>query len=442
MQKLFRNYRAEFEIGDREGNKYIPRQELTIQLPFTLIGEVDTGISNSSNRARLQFINLSEDNKDLLYMDMWNRSRKYIRLNLYAGYGANMPLIFKGNVFSCSSYKEGGSTEFITEMLTETGGDIFRYGYMNTTYTAGTKLEDIIKYATNGDEYDHVGYITPDILPLKRDRSFIGQTLDLIKREYSGYNVFVSNDEINILGDRDVIPGEILVFNDKTGLLGSPRRGDGLIEWDTVFEPQLKIGQAVALSSSTLTWMNRTYKVLRVVHKFTISPNVCGKATTHVTANLAYQDFRTLEKPARSSYAPPPTKGKWRKPTNIGRITSPFGKRAKPNEKASSDHAGIDIGVGIGTPVYAVASGKVLFAAIKALNGKFVTIDHGKIDNKDVSSWYLHLDRFVVNPGQTVSEGQIIAYSGNTGNSTGAHLHFGIKEGAAWVNPAKYIGVY
>ena len=81
MQKLWRNYRAEFEIGiKKENNERIPQQELIISLPFTLIGEVDTGISHTSNKARLQFINLSPDNRDLLYMDMWNRSNKYIRL--------------------------------------------------------------------------------------------------------------------------------------------------------------------------------------------------------------------------------------------------------------------------------------------------------------------------------------------------------------------------
>lgn len=445
MQKLWRNYRAEFEIGiKKENNERIPQQELIISLPFTLIGEVDTGISHTSNKARLQFINLSPDNRDLLYMDMWNRSNKYIRLNLYAGYGDNLPLIFRGDVFRCSSYKEGGSTEFITEMETCTGFDIFRYGYMNVTFTKGTTLEDIIKYSTNNGEYERVGYITPDILPLNRDRTFIGQPIDLIRREYTGYSVFISNDGINILGDRDVVPGEVLIFSDDTGLLGSPRRGDGLVEWDSVFEPLVKIGQAVILNSSTLSWLNRAYKVLRVVHKFTISTTICGRATTHVTANLAGKEgnFQELKKPVQASYTKPPTKGKWRKPTDTGKITSPFGKRNKPNEKASSDHAGIDIGVNTGTPVYAVASGKVIFAAIKELNGKFVTIDHGKLDNKDVQSWYLHLNKLVVNPGQVVSQGQLIAYSGNTGNSKGPHLHFGIKEGSTWVNPTQYIGTY
>ena len=444
MLKRQRNYRAEFEIGEKEGNQRIPRQELIIQPPFTLIGEVDTGIAHTSNRAKLQFINLSADNRDILYIDMWNRSNKYVRLKLYAGYGDNMPLIFKGDVFSCSSYKDGGSTEFITEMVTMTGFDIFRYGYINTTFTKGTKLEDIIKLCANDDKYEHVGYITPDILPLNRDRTFIGQPLDLIRREYSGYSVYVSNDEINILGDRDVVPGEILVFSDATGLLGSPRRGDGLVEWDSVFEPLVKIGQAVALNSSTLEWLNRAYKVVRVVHKFTISPSVCGRANTTITANIAYQDtqFRELKKPVQASYTKPPSKGKWRKPTDKGVITSPFGKRVKPNAKASSDHQGIDIGVNTGTPVYAVASGKVMFANRAELNGKYVTIDHGKIDNKDVSSWYLHHNEWLVAPGQVVSQGQLIAYSGNTGNMQGPHLHFAIKEGNSFVNPTKYIGTY
>lgn len=448
MQKFFRNYRAEFEIGERTAEgELIPRQELVIEPPFTLQFDTNTGINNTaSNTGHFQFFNLSEDNKSSLWLDIYNFSNKYIFMRLYAGYGKNMPLIFAGFIYQCMSYKEGGSTDFITELVANNNGMMQDKEYMNVTFVKGTKLEDIIKYITQNNKYIRADYITPDIAPLKRDKTFIGQPLDLLKREHGGYDLFIANGGINILGDRDVIPGEIQVISDGSGLLGSPHRSNAWVECNLVFEPGLRAGQAVALNSSTLPWMNRTYKIITVQHKGIISPNACGKLITTVTMSIytGADDvgYRELKKEVKQSYAKPPIKGKWKKPTNIGRITSPFGKRAKPNEKASSDHAGIDIGVGIGTPVYAVASGKILFAAIKALNGKFVTIDHGKIDNKDVSSWYLHLDRFVVNPGQTVSEGQIIAYSGNTGNSTGAHLHFGIKEGDAWVNPAKYIGTY
>lgn len=449
MLKLQRNYRAVFEIGERtqEGD-LIPREELIIEPPFTLQMHTNSGINNTaSNTGQFQFINLSETAKSLLWLDIWNFDRKYIFLKLYAGYGKTMPLIFAGFANQGMSYKEGGSTEFITELVTNNNGMMQDKEYMNVTFSKGTKLSDIIKYATNNNEYIRVGYITPDIAPISRDRTFIGQPLDLIQRENSGYNLFIANGEINILGDRDVIPGEIQVISDKSGLLGSPRRSQGWVEFDMIFEPQLRAGQAIALNSSTLPWMNRAYKIIQVQHKGIISPNTCGKliTTVVVTINAGQDEFRKLEKETESKYTPPAKKGRWRKPTLIGTITSYFGLREKPNAKASKDHKGIDIGVGVGTPVYAPANGKVLYTLIQGGTiaaregfGRFVVLDHGN----GITSWYGHLQDWVVTQGQIISEGQLIAHSGSTGNSTGAHLHFGIKQGKSWVNPLEYIGTY
>ena len=450
MLKKQRNYKAVFEIGEKRENERYPSIEITIEPPFTMSAEIDVGISRTtSNIAKLQFINLSEDVKNLLYMDMWNRSKKYVYLELYAGYGDTMPVVFKGDIFSCTSYKEGGSTDFITEMMTTTGYQILRYGYVNATFTKGTKLEDIIRYSTDNGKYAKVGHITPDISPLKRDKTFIGQPLDIIQREYGGYSVYVYNDEINILGDRDVVPGEVLIFSDKTGLLGSPRRGDGFIEWDSVFEPQIQIGQAVVLNSSTMPWLNRAYKVLRVVHKIFISNASCGKATTSITANIAYENesFNEVKKETNSSYTAPPTPGVWIKPVK-GVLKSSFGKRLHPIDKVVKPHDGIDIGCDVGTDVKAVAPGKIMFIGTQGGYGYTVIIDHGKINGKSVYSWYSHLSKFVVNDYQNVSQGFVIAKSGGqkgmigSGKSTGPHLHFAIQENGTFVNPENYIGKY
>lgn len=446
MLKKQRNYRAVFEIGERKDGKRYPTDELVIKPPFTVMFETDTGINNtSSNKAILQFINLSEDNKTLLWLDVWNRTRKYVHLDLYAGYGDNMPLIFSGYLFSCTSYKVGGSTEFITEMVSQTGHHLLRYGYLNATFVKGTRLADIVKIATNDGEFGHVGYITPDISPLKRDKTFIGQPLDLIQREYNGYNIFVTNEEINILGDRDVVPGEVQVLSDKSGLLGSPRRGTGYIECDIIFEPQLKAGQAVILNSTTLPWMNRAYKITKVAHKVTISPNVCERAVTTVTMNLAYKgenELRELKKETESSYTAPPTKGAWAKPVLNGKITSVYGDRIHPIFKKKIFHDGIDIGANMNDFVYAPANGKVLYTYINGGYGNYVEIDHGEINGVRVVSFYGHLNKWIVSPGEIVTQGQQIGYVGSTGYSTGPHLHFGIKENGKSANPTKYIGTF
>lgn len=447
MLKFQRNYIAEFEIGERtDEGELIPRQELTITMPFSLQLRVDTGINNiASNTGHFQFINLSEDNKALLWLDIHNFAKKYVFMKLYAGYGQNMPLIFAGFVYQCMSYEDGGSTDFVTEIVCNNNGLMADREYFNVTFSMGTKFEDIIKYVTQDNKYVRAGYLTPDIAPIKRDKTYIGQPLDVLKRENGGYDLFIANGELNVLGDRDVIPGEVQVISDESGLLGSPKRSNAWVECDMVFEPGLRAGQAVALNSSTLPWLNRTYKIIEVKHNGTISPNTCGKLTTTVTMSIFTQDdsYRELKKPVQQSDSKPPKKGIWDKPTIIGKITSFFGLRAKPNEKASKDHKGIDIGVGVGTPVYAAESGRVAYTAIDGGDihrgyGKFLEINHGN----GLSSLYAHLSKWVVSSGQQVTKGQLIAYSGNTGNTTGAHLHFETRRNGKAVNPTDYIGTY
>ncbi len=117
-----------------------------------------------------------------------------------------------------------------------------------------------------------------------------------------------------------------------------------------------------------------------------------------------------------------------------GRISSGFGARAAPKAGASTFHKGVDYAVPAGTTVRAPASGVVVETGTDSKLGKFVYIDHGK----GVISKFGHLsDNSVVEKGQVVTAGQSIAKSGNTGNSTGAHLHYTVTVNGKPVDPTK-----
>lgn len=116
-----------------------------------------------------------------------------------------------------------------------------------------------------------------------------------------------------------------------------------------------------------------------------------------------------------------------------GEITSGFGNRTHPIYGGTKLHAGIDIGVGIGTPLMAAASGVVSTAGWMSGYGNTIIISH-VIDGKTYSTLYGHLDSISVSPGQAVSQGEIIGATGNTGGSTGPHLHFEVHPGG-WRNP-------
>ena len=101
-----------------------------------------------------------------------------------------------------------------------------------------------------------------------------------------------------------------------------------------------------------------------------------------------------------------------------------------------SGHLGLDIGAAMGAPIYAADSGVVVYAGgIDGGYGLMVMIDHGN----GFHTLYAHLSQILVRCGQNVAQGSTIAYSGSTGNSTGAHLHFEIRYMGAFVNPHDYM---
>ena len=112
-----------------------------------------------------------------------------------------------------------------------------------------------------------------------------------------------------------------------------------------------------------------------------------------------------------------------------GTITSHYGKR-EPTEIISANHRGIDIGINVGTTVVASMEGTV---SVVSDEGDYGT--HVKIVNKDVMTVYAHCSKILVKEGDTVKKGQKIALSGNTGNSTGPHLHFEIRKDERTVDP-------
>jgi murein DD-endopeptidase MepM/ murein hydrolase activator NlpD len=122
-----------------------------------------------------------------------------------------------------------------------------------------------------------------------------------------------------------------------------------------------------------------------------------------------------------------------------GPITSPFGLRYHPILHVWKLHTGTDFSVPCGTPVYAAADGRVINAGWGGGDGNRIVIDHGMVSGVDLASTYNHLTSFVVRGGG-VKRGQLIAYSGTTGYSTGCHLHFEALENGQFVNPMKWLG--
>ena len=121
-------------------------------------------------------------------------------------------------------------------------------------------------------------------------------------------------------------------------------------------------------------------------------------------------------------------------PVDGGRVTSRFGYRRAPNSRRKEFHKGYDIGAPRGTPIKATADGIVAFVGRNRGYGKMITINHGN----GYSTRYAHAKKLLKKRGTVVKKGDVIALVGNTGRSTGPHLHYEVRKNGVPVNPKNY----
>ena len=118
-----------------------------------------------------------------------------------------------------------------------------------------------------------------------------------------------------------------------------------------------------------------------------------------------------------------------------GWMSSPYGERVDPISGKKAWHEGMDFAGAKGSEVIAVANGVVVFAGYRDGYGQMVEISHGK----DLRTRYGHHEEVLVHAGQSVKRGDVIALMGNSGRSTGPHVHFEVLKEGRPVNPARYV---
>jgi murein DD-endopeptidase MepM/ murein hydrolase activator NlpD len=118
-----------------------------------------------------------------------------------------------------------------------------------------------------------------------------------------------------------------------------------------------------------------------------------------------------------------------------GWVTSEFGVRESPFRSGVEFHKGLDISTRFGKEVVAPADGLVIMSSYDSQDGNFVKIDHGR----GLATGFAHLSRMAVKQGMRVKRGDIIGYVGDTGRSTGSHLHYSVFVNNVPVNPRKYL---
>lgn len=278
MQKWTRNYVLTVQV-DENAKEYID-----IKMPLTVSFHIKRSVNSECNTATITVLNLAESTRRKVFLDNY-KFMYYKGVELRAGYGEEvetLPLIFKGNITSAFSKRNGVDYETTIEALD--GG----FAYVNATSTRqfakGTTDKQALKALIADLPNIEPGKIGNLNSALPRGNSVSGSTIDIIS-QYSDDNFFVDLEKMNCLLNNEGFYGNIQVINSSCGLLGSPLREEAYLTFEMIFEPRLQIGQFVKLEPSTEQIYDGTYRVVGIEHSGIISDAQSGQCKTKVMLN-------------------------------------------------------------------------------------------------------------------------------------------------------------
>ncbi len=175
--------------------------------------------------------------------------------------------------------------------------------------------------------------------------------------------------------------------------------------------------------------MDKDESISRVAEKFKISKTVLSKVNRidSQPKTFIFIPCGSLSRLDRSLFLGTA----FISPVIKGKRTSDFGMRKDPIQHDKRFHSGIDIACPVGTRIRAARNGKVIFTGYRGGYGKLVIISH----SRNYYTYYGHLSKILVKKGANVTSGHIIAISGNTGRTTGPHLHFEVRKHKKPVDP-------
>lgn len=249
-----------------------------IEPPFTIEFDITRNILSSANVCSIRIFNLKPENRNAIRKDVMDYAN-FKSVQLQAGYGTNLPIIFNGNITQCWSVREGNN--FITSIECFDGGFAFENAQTNLVIPKGTTTEGMLTNLIETMPNVSVGAIGSFPGSLSRAVALTGSTTDLL-RELSGGAFFIDNGKAHVLGNSECIDGEMILINSQAGLLGTPVLERTALNFDMIFEPRLTVCQRVQLQSATGANFNGFYKVISLKHRGMISPAVCGDAITSV----------------------------------------------------------------------------------------------------------------------------------------------------------------
>lgn len=434
---------------------FTAKETIVISDPLSCHINVERGVLSDSQKCTVKVINLSPNTRQRIFKDAFQDTlnpENWNYIHVEAGYNGQYALIFKGRVMQAYSTRPGGSTDVTTEIQAMYLDAID--SNCSYTFKAGTTKREAFHTIAASIPNIVVGNVGDLKGTFQTDTTFDGSALDCLNN-LTGGAAQIDNGVLNCILNNEVIDVPVPKIGDETGLLDTPMRRDANLEVKMLFQPDLIVNQLLEIQSSMQPDFNGQYKVVGFTHDLQFGENNAGNRITTVNLYIgpllpgatitntdgdAENRFYKV-KGDELSTVNPKSVGKWIAPVKAA-VTSEWNpKRIHPVYKVVKPHDGIDLGAALGTPVKATQAGTVVFSGVQQGYGNIITLNHGIINGKNVTSSYAHLSRRAVGVGNppSVKQGDIIGYVGNTGVGTAAHLHFEIRENGVSVNPRKYV---
>jgi hypothetical protein len=262
--KFGRSYRVTIDPAD-DGDAIV------VTLPFTVRFWIQRNTMASLNHMTLEILNLNERVRNRVFQDRFALTR-YKKVTFEGGYD-ELSQVFSGEIFEACSYREG--VDVVTRIESLSGYFDVSKTRTFTTIDKGKTLGDVFRFLIGEFPNLEFGAVGDYKDVLRRPITMNGNTYDLLKT-YSQSQVFIDNGKVFVLRQNEAVKNEVILLDASTGLLETPRRGDGTLVLTTLFEPSVDIQRQVAVKSSVMPIYNGQYLVCGINHSGIISPTVGG----------------------------------------------------------------------------------------------------------------------------------------------------------------------
>lgn len=275
----------------------------TVGYPLTVDFNIVRNTSANANNAEFNIYNLAPATRssEYFFQDRFNTAKKKIVI-FKAGYEGKQIEIFKGYILESYSHRSGA--DIITQMQCLDLGNTT--DYVNQTFEAGTTFKEVIEQIAQTSKEVTLSNFGDFNGEIKTPTTFSGDIMASINKMCGGH-AFCDNGNISVLNNNEALDVGVTEINADTGLLNTPERRGGEVQIDSIFRPEIVVGQLLHITSSTASEFSGTYKVCGITHSGMISGAQGGERRTHfnlfIGANLPNSNYNVTGKTTKQGFS-------------------------------------------------------------------------------------------------------------------------------------------